>query len=88
MWNMSSASVSYIFPDLSGCELVHVPDAVFLLMRTTTLTTCDLSFNLLRRIPAKLPNKFTDLKGKFCLSIDKFFSLRNSLSTQMDPVRL
>ncbi|XP_025082879.1 leucine-rich repeat-containing protein 20-like isoform X2 [Pomacea canaliculata] len=47
--------------DLSECELVHIPDAVYMLMRDTVLDICNLSANVLRRIPAKLATKFPNL---------------------------
>ena len=55
--------VMHLFADLSECELVHVPDAVYMLMRNTTLEVCNLSANVLRRIPAKLALKFPSLTG-------------------------
>jgi len=45
--------------DLSECQLMQVPDAVFHLMRNTTLKTCDLSGNVITKIPPKLPAKFS-----------------------------
>jgi len=50
--------------DLSQCSLTQIPDAVFYLMRDTALTACDLSSNVIRKIPPKLSIKFnllTDL---------------------------
>ncbi|XP_050725295.1 leucine-rich repeat-containing protein 40-like isoform X2 [Eriocheir sinensis] len=44
--------------DLSECQLCQVPDAVFHLMRNTPLTTCNLSGNLLSKIPPKFALKF------------------------------
>ncbi|XP_053652595.1 leucine-rich repeat-containing protein 20 isoform X2 [Cherax quadricarinatus] len=44
--------------DLSECQLCQVPDAVFHLMRNTPLTTCNLSANLLSKIPPKFALKF------------------------------
>lgn len=52
------------FSDLSGCELMHVPDAVYHLMRNTELKTCDLSSNVIRKIPPKFSAKFSLLTGK------------------------
>ncbi|CAL8079155.1 unnamed protein product [Orchesella dallaii] len=45
--------------DLSECQLMQVPDAVFHLMRHTTLKTCDLSFNVITKIPPILAAKFS-----------------------------
>lgn len=47
--------------DLSECQLMSVPDAVYHLMRNTVLLACDLSSNVLRKIPPKLPLKFTHI---------------------------
>ncbi|XP_014681844.1 PREDICTED: leucine-rich repeat-containing protein 18-like [Priapulus caudatus] len=44
--------------DLSHCQLTTLPDAVFHLMRNTTVLTFDLSCNLISRIPSKLALKF------------------------------
>jgi len=45
--------------DLSDCQLVQVPDAVFLLMKNTTLNSCNLSGNLITKIPPKLAMCFS-----------------------------
>jgi len=45
--------------DLSECQLMQVPEAVFHLMRNTSLKTCDLSFNVITKIPPKLGSKFS-----------------------------
>ncbi|XP_050312537.1 leucine-rich repeat-containing protein 40-like isoform X2 [Anthonomus grandis grandis] len=50
--------------DLSNCQLMQVPDAVYHLMRHTELRTCDLSENVITKIPPKFAVKFnliTDL---------------------------
>ncbi|XP_066140927.1 leucine-rich repeat-containing protein 20 isoform X1 [Euwallacea fornicatus] len=50
--------------DLSNCQLMQVPDAVYHLMRHTELKTCDLSENDITKIPPKFAVKFnliTDL---------------------------
>lgn len=45
--------------DLSECQLMQVPDAVYHLMRHTELKTCDLSGNVIKKIPAKFALKFS-----------------------------
>ncbi|XP_063695482.1 leucine-rich repeat-containing protein 20 isoform X1 [Culicoides brevitarsis] len=45
--------------DLSECQLIQVPDAVYHLMRNTELTTCDLSSNVISKIPPKFVIKFS-----------------------------
>ncbi|XP_044728138.1 malignant fibrous histiocytoma-amplified sequence 1 homolog [Chrysoperla carnea] len=50
--------------DLSECQLMQVPDAVYHLMRHTDLKTCDLSGNVITKIPPKFTvnfNHITDL---------------------------
>ncbi|XP_055643657.1 leucine-rich repeat-containing protein 20 [Toxorhynchites rutilus septentrionalis] len=45
--------------DLSECELIQVPDAVYHLMRHTELKTCDLSGNVITKISPKFAIKFS-----------------------------
>uniref|UniRef100_A0A1L8DJM7 Putative leucine-rich repeat lrr protein associated with apoptosis in muscle tissue n=1 Tax=Nyssomyia neivai TaxID=330878 RepID=A0A1L8DJM7_9DIPT len=45
--------------DLSECQLMQVPDAVYHLMRNTELKTCDLSCNVIKKIPPKFAVKFS-----------------------------
>lgn len=45
--------------DLSECELIQVPDAVYHLMRHTELKTCDLSGNVITKISPKFAVKFS-----------------------------
>ncbi|XP_013392284.1 leucine-rich repeat protein soc-2 homolog [Lingula anatina] len=47
--------------DLSQCSLMMVPEAVFFLMKHIQLESCDLSANVLKRIPSKLGIKFNHL---------------------------
>jgi len=44
--------------DLSDCQLMQVPDAVYYMMRNTTLVSCNLSSNVITKIPPKFPSKF------------------------------
>ncbi|CAH1175696.1 unnamed protein product [Phaedon cochleariae] len=44
--------------DLSNCQLMQVPDAVYHLMRHTELKSCDLSENDITKIPPKFAEKF------------------------------
>lgn len=48
----------FFVPDLSNCQLMQVPDAVYHLMRHTELKTCDLSDNVITKIPPKFAEKF------------------------------
>ncbi|XP_015903996.1 leucine-rich repeat-containing protein 20-like [Parasteatoda tepidariorum] len=47
--------------DLSECQLMSFPEAVYHLMRNTVVLTCDLSSNVFRKIPAQLPIKFVNI---------------------------
>ncbi|KAK3781516.1 hypothetical protein RRG08_054855 [Elysia crispata] len=73
--------------DLSGCDLTQIPDAVFLLMRSTELQTCDLSQNLMKRIPSKLPSKFSSLK-ELNLATNHLSSLPEELRHLEDLTKL
>ncbi|XP_023235595.1 leucine-rich repeat-containing protein 20-like [Centruroides sculpturatus] len=44
--------------DLSECQLMSFPDAIYHLMRNTVLLGCDLSSNVLRKLPSKFAIKF------------------------------
>lgn len=66
--------------DLSECQLMQVPDAVYHLMRHTELKTCDLSGNVITKIPPKFAVKFsliTDLN----LSNNQMAKLPDELCT-------
>ena len=52
-----------LFSDLSDCQLQQVPDAIFMLMQNTSLVSCNLSHNVINKIPAKLAIKWTLLTG-------------------------
>ncbi|XP_064555198.1 leucine-rich repeat-containing protein 20 isoform X1 [Drosophila montana] len=45
--------------DLSQCELMQIPDAVYHLMRNTILQTCNLSGNVLKKLTPKFAMKFS-----------------------------
>ncbi|OQR71110.1 leucine-rich repeat-containing protein 20-like [Tropilaelaps mercedesae] len=47
--------------DLSDCSLMSFPDAVYHLLRHTVVLHCDLSENVLRKIPPKLARKFSEI---------------------------
>ena len=62
--NHSSHQLTSPFSDLSSCQLVQVPDAIFHLMRETPLTTCNLASNIITKIPPKLAMSFTLITGE------------------------
>lgn len=63
--------IFFIIPDLSECQLIQVPDAVFHLMRHTELKTCDLSCNVITKIPPKIAVKFNFITGMSHQSFNK-----------------
>ena len=60
----------FLLSDLSDCQLQQVPDAIFMLMQNTSLVSCNLSHNVINKIPAKLAIKWTLLTGEDFLSYD------------------
>ena len=65
--------------NLSECQLMSFPDAVYHLMRNTVLLTCDLSSNVFRKIPPQLPLKF--------INITELNLSNNRLSTLPDELK-
>ncbi|XP_037030125.1 leucine-rich repeat-containing protein 20 isoform X2 [Bradysia coprophila] len=73
--------------DLSECQLMHVPDAVYHLMRNTELKSCDLSSNVITKITPKFAMKFsliTDLN----LSHNQMSKLPDELADLASLLRL
>jgi len=75
--------------DLSGCKLIQVPAALYLIIeeRNIEVTACNLSSNVIKKIPPKLPSKFsliTDLN----LSFNKLSALPEEVSkcSQLETV--
>lgn len=73
--------------DLSECQLVQVPDAVYHLMRHTELKTCDLSSNVIKKIPAKFSVKFS-LLTELNLSNNQMHKLPDELADLAQLLRL
>merc|ERR1712047_179793 len=65
--------------DLSDCQLQQVPDAIFMLMQNTSLVSCNLSHNVINKIPAKLAIKWT-LLTELNVSHNRISSLPDELS--------
>merc|ERR1712147_139030 len=77
--------------DLSGCKLIQVPDALYFMIeeRNIEVTACNLSSNVIKKIPPKLPSKFnliTDLN----LSFNKLSALPEEVSklSQLETVNM
>merc|ERR1712038_1300293 len=65
--------------DLPDCQLQQVPDAIFMLMQNTSLVSCNLSHNVINKIPAKLAIKWT-LLTELNVSHNRISSLPDELS--------
>ena len=61
--------VLFSFADLSDCQLMQVPDAIYFMMRNTALKACILSSNVITKIPAKFPSKFSLITGNCSTSV-------------------
>ena len=61
-----------IYLDLSDCQLMQMPDAVYHLMRNTPLVSCNLSSNVIAKIPPKFPLSFSLITGDFLLLLFLF----------------
>ncbi|XP_059078938.1 leucine-rich repeat-containing protein 18-like isoform X3 [Tigriopus californicus] len=73
--------------DLSNCQLMQVPDAVYYMLRNTPLIECNLAFNVISKIPPKLPAKFSFIK-KLNLSHNRLSALPDEIRelTQLEMV--
>jgi len=43
---------------------MQIPDAIYLLMQNTRLVACDLSNNVISKLPAKFAERFPSITGK------------------------
>jgi len=75
--------------DLSDCQLMQMPDAVFHLMRETALQSCCLANNVISKIPPKLPTSFT-LMTELDLSNNRISSLPNEMTScnQLEQINI
>jgi len=73
--------------DLSGCQLIQVPDAIYFMMKDTQLTACNLSSNVITKIPPKFPNNFNFIT-ELNLSHNRMSTLPEEISkcTQLETV--
>merc|ERR1711988_1759199 len=69
--------------DLSGCQLIQVPDAIYFMMKDTQLTACNLSSNVITKFPNNF-NFITELN----LSHNRMSTLPEEISkcTQLETV--
>ena len=77
----------HFFADLSGCQLIQVPDAIYFMMKDTQLTACNLSSNVITKIPPKFPNNFNFIT-ELNLSHNRMSTLPEEISkcTQLETV--
>uniref|UniRef100_A0A023F1G8 Leucine-rich repeat-containing protein 20 n=2 Tax=Triatoma infestans TaxID=30076 RepID=A0A023F1G8_TRIIF len=73
--------------DLSECQLMQVPDAVYHLMRHTELKACNLSSNVITKIPPKFAVKFS-LITELNLSNNQMSKLPDELADLAELERL
>jgi len=73
--------------DLSGCQLIQVPDAIYFMMKEYKLTACNLSSNVITKIPPKFPNNF-NLITELNLSHNRMSTLPEEISkcTELETV--
>lgn len=74
--------ISIHITDLSDCQLMQIPDAVYHLMRNTVLQTCDLSTNSIARIGARFAEKFPVITGEWVTNnsgIDLFVPWKSTI---------
>jgi len=73
--------------DLSECQLTQVPDAIFLLMKNVTLSSCNLAGNIITKIPPKLAVNFSHIK-ELNLSNNRISALPSELTacTELENV--
>lgn len=65
--------------DLSECQLMQIPDAIYLLMQNTQLVTCDLSNNVISKLPVKFTERFPSIT-ELNLSHNQISKLPDQLS--------
>jgi len=75
--------------DLSDCQLMQMPDAIYHLMRNTTLVSCSLADNVISKIPPKFPLSFT-LLTELNMSNNRISVLPQEMSacTQLESVNI
>jgi len=73
--------------DLSDCQLMQIPDAVYFMMRNTSLVACNLSSNVISKIPPKFPTKFS-LITELNLSNNRISTLPEEIAecTQLEKI--
>merc|ERR1711994_340215 len=75
--------------DLSDCQLIQVPDAIYMMMRVRDiqLTACNLSSNVITKIPPKFPTNFNFIT-ELNLSNNRMSTLPEEISkcTQLETV--
>jgi hypothetical protein len=70
--------------DLSDCQLMQIPDAIYFMMKDTTLTACNLSSNVITKIPPKFPAKFSLITGEKFNRIKTVLGRKNIVGLNTD----
>ncbi|XP_025205015.1 leucine-rich repeat-containing protein 57 [Melanaphis sacchari] len=73
--------------DLSECQLMQIPDAIYLLMQNTQLVTCDLSNNVISKLPVKFTERFPTIT-ELNLSHNQISKLPDQLSEMKNLKKL
>lgn len=75
--------------DLSGCQLMQMPNAIYHLMKNTPLVTCTLANNVINKIPPKFPISF-NLLVELDISNNRISSLPTEMSscTQLENINI
>ncbi|KAL4097077.1 hypothetical protein QTP88_021913 [Uroleucon formosanum] len=73
--------------DLSECQLMQIPDAIYLLMQNTQLVTCDLSNNVISKLPVKFTERFPTIT-ELNLSHNQISKLPDQLSEMKNIKKL
>jgi Leucine-rich repeat (LRR) protein len=73
--------------DLSECQLMQIPDAIYLLMQNTQLVSCDLSNNVISKLPVKFTERFPTIT-ELNLSHNQISKLPDQLSEMKNLKKL
>ena len=65
IWSYDYIIIFDFFSDLSNCQLKQIPDAIYFMIekRNMELTACNLSSNIITKIPPKFPTSFNLITG-------------------------
>lgn len=79
-----SQKINLSIADLSDCQITRIPDEIFDLVSDAKLKSCDLSNNVIRKLPPKFSIEFSLLTGKFSMITTEFPYKSNERNFQTD----